>query len=150
MRSALRPTVCLLLVVLLTTWGTCPCVYAQMLGGAAEDAAPAPKACCCCKQRASAERDAPRKGVAAKRAPKPAEDDCPCCSHGGWMRDLPPQAQALDLAAPAVVLGALPVPVRVAPALELVPIRRPEIADPPRTSAHRPHASPVGIVRLLD
>lgn len=32
MRNLLRPTLVVLLVVLLTTWGTCPCTMAKALG----------------------------------------------------------------------------------------------------------------------
>ena len=150
MRNLLRPTLTVLLVVLVTTWGTCPCTMAKALGlsgaaseeagcGAGEGLVSVGAPACCCKPMAPP--------VSGDEGEAPADDECPCCKRGGWMRDLPPQAQAIELDLPAPTFLELPVLV-AAFAFEQP---APEVARDDRSPAtcHRPHASPVGIVRLL-
>ncbi len=150
-RSPTRPALIILLVVLLTTWGTCPCTMAKALGidGGADASADAPSSaevvelavapCCgnCCKQDDGSDL--------------PSEDmpdaPCPCCANGGCLRDLPPQAQALDLDMPDVAVFDLPLDVVVA----MLVLPTPEVAplDSGPATDWRPHAAPVGIVRIL-
>lgn len=147
MRNFLRPTLTILLVVLVTTWGTCPCTMAKALGiggasaeaaAAAGEAAPTLPPCCCQKFAPPSDGD----------SETPADDECPCCKRGGWMRDLPPQAQSIDLDLPAPTFLGLP----LLATAESVLLPAPEVATrfetgPP--TCQRPHAAPVGIVRLL-
>ncbi|MDJ0521031.1 MAG: hypothetical protein QNJ90_03040 [Planctomycetota bacterium] len=74
-------------------------------------------------------------------------DKCPCCKRGGWIRDLPPQAQAVQLEPLVPAFLDLPAPeLWDAPALpeqrEVLELVHAPPDDP------RPHAAPVGIVRL--
>ena len=89
--GAIVLTAVLSLVVL--TWGTCPCLYANALAGHAEGEAP----CSCCV------------GDAAQAAPtESGSDDCPTCSSVGCMHELPPVGDRVALDAP-VLLAFLPV-----------------------------------------
>jgi hypothetical protein len=152
-----RPLLASLLVAIIATWGICPCTMGKIFGigdgpvapccahpsgdaGHAdldrEDEAP----CCCCKHHAEPPSEDGAKDV-------PADDECPCCSHGGCLRDLPPSAPVLALELPAPTFLDLPILVAALrcelPAPEVVAFD----AGPP--SAHRPHAAPIGVVRLI-
>lgn len=150
-RTRLRPILTALLLVLVTTWGICPCTMAKALGlagstaaegvcGADEGLAADTRApACCCKPMPPAS--------SGDESDAPADDECPCCKRGGWMRDLPPQAQAIDLDLPAPTFLDLP----MLAATVAVELPAPEVArsesGPP--TCQRPHAAPVGIVRIL-
>jgi len=89
--------------------------------------------------------EAPTSLVKVRRLPG---EDCPCCKRGGWMRDLPPQADAIALEAPVRAYLALPLL-----ALPHAPMLVPETRGPARLSTAPPGESspsgcPVGIVRL--
>ncbi len=140
MSGFLRRSLLLLLCVLVVSWGTCPCLFARMVGTVdTEPVTTASGACGCCKKNAD---DAPAK----RSIPKP--DECPCCSRGGSIRDLPPQGDS-DLIDPAPVVADF-----VLPAVRTtthVPIDAfdtdHEATGPPLGQG--PHACPVGIVLLL-
>ncbi len=155
-RSFHRPCLSVLLVVLLAMWGTCPCVYAKMFNlappgpettSAEAPASPAPTPAYCCKFCAPSSSSSPVLSNAADEAPPPSRD-CPCCERGGWMRDLPPQAQALLLEAPTPAAFDVPCLAVTELVLDLVGETRATDTGPPMSQ--RPHASPVGIVRLLN
>lgn len=150
-RTLTRPLLSLLLVMLVTTWGICPCTMASALGldGGADAAGAADAdgavACgeaartCCCK------RMAPPAGESDGETPP--EDECPCCKRGGWIRDLPDQVQTVALEAPGLAPFDLP---RLVAGFA-IPQPAPEVVlrDTGPPTRLRPHASPVGIVRLL-
>jgi hypothetical protein len=157
-RSISRPVLCVLLVVLLTTWGTCPCIFAKMLRGATgvstssatcavgevNSSASSGLPPCCCRGKQGADTDSGDASRSDSR--EPGNEDCPCCKHGGWMRDLPPPAHATLLDMPDV--GAPDWPALAVETLVLTAVRRPIAADTGPPGAWRPHAAPVGIVRL--
>lgn len=149
MRTLARPLLSVLLVVLVTTWGICPCTMASALGlGSAEGegagvaastTSPTAPPTCCCKRMAppASEGD----------GETPPEDECPCCKRGGWMRDLPDQVQTVALEAPGLAMFDLPLLVATFANPQPTPGRVLRDTGPP--TRWRPHASPVGIVRLL-
>ncbi|MDF1699635.1 MAG: hypothetical protein P1V36_00555 [Planctomycetota bacterium] len=154
MRTLARPLLSILLVVLVTTWGICPCTMASALGlgpgdavGAEGEAAgvaasttsPTPPLTCCCKRMAPPARESDGE--------TPPEDECPCCKRGGWMRDLPDQVQTVALEAPGLATFDLPLLVATYAHPQPTPVRVLRDTGPP--TCWRPHASPVGIVRLL-
>lgn len=147
MRNFLRPTLTILLVVLVTTWGVCPCTMAKALGigGASVETATDGSETvqivppCCCQKFAPSSDD---------EGETPSDEECPCCKRGGWMRDLPPQAQSIDLDLPAPTFLDLP----LLATAESVLLPAPEVATRFKTgppTCQRPHAAPVGIVCLL-
>jgi hypothetical protein len=149
-RSLFRPCLSVLLVALLAIWGICPCVHAKMLGiappvgePASADASSSPVAACCCKVCVSVPTSA--EGANAPAAPS---RDCPCCKRGDWMRDLPPQAQVPMLEAPTP--AAFDVPHLAVTELALDRVSETAVRDTGPPTSLRPHASPVGIVRLLN
>ena len=134
-----------LLCFLLVTWGTCPCVYARLLGVSGTEtqvAREAPAPCSCCKS----------KPVHEPREPSwPDSDDCPCCSSGGYLRDLPPQAgQDLPAAPPVQYSDAPPAVCARDLGIEAALAVGCQESTGPPPSGHALHACPVGIVLLLN
>lgn len=142
---------------MVTTWGVCPCTMAKVFGfGDGPDApcaqtadrtadAAAPqgkKPCCCCTHDHEAD---PSEGT----TDAPADEECPCCSHGGCLRDLPPQVQSADLVLPTPTFLDLPLPLLVTALVHEAPVLGVAAFDAGPPASRRPHASPVGIVRLL-
>jgi hypothetical protein len=132
---------CLLLCLLVLSWSTCPCVMARALGigaGGAEVADDAsPCECCCHHAEKTGGRPAPT-----------TPEDCPCCSSGGSIRDLPPQGGDASIDVPDGRARVAPV-LRPEPAPSLVFAIAPgrEATGPPPGCA--PTGCPVGIVRII-
>jgi hypothetical protein len=156
MSSKNRLCLSVLLVALVLSWGTCPCILARVLGigtpaaeAASHDGVSAPVetpgACRCCKHHAR-KKLADAEPAGDRRPSSP--DDCPCCSRGGAIRDLPPEGgDALQDVAPEVVALAL---VEPAPGVPSAPLRSAveETATGPPADAGL-HGCPVGIVLIL-
>ncbi len=130
-----RPILCLVLCLLVISWGTSPCVFARALDlsiGDGQQGEQQETSCvdCCCKQESS----------------DGGPGECPVCESGGSIRDLPPQgaAIALDPADAPAFLDA-PADHTVLASMDAPTTR--SARGPPDALAL--HACPVGIVRIL-
>lgn len=135
-----RRTLLILLCVLVVSWGACPCVYARMFERPVDEPEEVPATSCCCGH---AEQDAP----ADDSVPEPG--DCPCCSKGGALRDLPPHGDVdlLDTTPPVAEAVGAPDAVEFSAPVTALRAQPGGGTGPPL--APSPHACPVGIVLLL-
>lgn len=102
MRRRLTQLCIPLLAILVMAWGTCPCLYAEVLSGGSVCFDATPAGTCNC-EGAAADSDA-QSGLTANGGEGTNPDRCPCGESIGTMHELPQAEESVLYAGDATVL----------------------------------------------